>query len=512
MIINNGIKQEFSAPYSPHQNGTVERSWRTIFNMARCLLLDAKLPKIMWTHAIKTAVYIRNRCFNPRTGKTPYELFTGKKPNLSNMHLFGSRCHAYIQIKKKLDPRSEQGVFVGYDGLSPAYLVYFPERNYVRRVRIVKFNDKIQQETVVLEDDLIEYQTPEATSSRPAYNAQATEATIGEQPAAEVTPEPAASDERPACRAAKEATPAATTTGARTSRYPERQRQQPTHLSDYIVGEQSDDSSTSDLSLAKCYVDYCYRVADIPKNYTEAVNSHEKEKWQIAMSEEIKSLNENQTFDLVPSVPGKTVIGGRWVYAVKFGPDNKEKFKARYVAKGYAQIKDIDYQETFSPTARVTSVRMLLQHAIQEDLVVHQLDVKTAYLNANIDCEVYVDQPEGYALTNSNNEKLVCKLKKSLYGLKQSGRNWNNMLHTFLLGEHFEQSFADNCVYTRFVNNVRVIIIIWVDDMIIAASDNVVLNSVKISLCNKFKMKDIGQLSWFLGMEFEFEGDCIKMS
>ena len=98
--------------------------------MARCLLLSASLPKTMWTYAVKTAVYIRNRSFNPHTGKTLYEVFTGKKPNLSNMHIFGDSCHTYIQIKKILDPHNEQGIFVGY----------FSEKNDVRRVTL-----KIQQ-------------------------------------------------------------------------------------------------------------------------------------------------------------------------------------------------------------------------------------------------------------------------------------------------------------------------------------------------------------------------------
>ena len=102
----NKIKHEFSAPYSPHQNGTVERSWRSIFEIARCLILEAQLPKYLWTYAVKTAAYIRNRCFNSRTEITPYESFTGRKPNIANMHIFGSKCYAYVQNKKKLDPQS----------------------------------------------------------------------------------------------------------------------------------------------------------------------------------------------------------------------------------------------------------------------------------------------------------------------------------------------------------------------------------------------------------------------
>lgn len=106
--------------------------------MARCLSIEANFPKIMWTYAVMASVYIRNRCFNSRLGKTPYEALTGSKPNLSNMHVFGSVCFAYVQKAKKLDPRSKEEIFVGYDKRSPASLVYFPETNKVERVRCVK--------------------------------------------------------------------------------------------------------------------------------------------------------------------------------------------------------------------------------------------------------------------------------------------------------------------------------------------------------------------------------------
>ena len=124
LLLKNHIKHELSTPYSPHQNGTAERAWRSLFDVARCLLIDAELPKQLWTYAVMTSAYIRNRCYNPRTGKTPYEYLTGIKPNLSNMHVFGTVCYAYVQNKTKLDPRAEKGIFVGYDRSSPAFLVY----------------------------------------------------------------------------------------------------------------------------------------------------------------------------------------------------------------------------------------------------------------------------------------------------------------------------------------------------------------------------------------------------
>lgn len=152
LLVRNHIKQELSAPYSPHQNGTVERFWRTLSETARCLILESKLPKELWTNAVKAAAKIRNRCYNPRTGKTPIELLTGQKPNLSNMHTFGTVCFAYLQ-NKKFDARCVRGIFVGYDEKSPAYFLYFlPEKQEVKKVRCVRFTEKFGQEMEGHED------------------------------------------------------------------------------------------------------------------------------------------------------------------------------------------------------------------------------------------------------------------------------------------------------------------------------------------------------------------------
>lgn len=139
LLRKKGIKHETSCPNSPHQNGTAERHWRTLFEMARCLLLDSSVPKMLWPYAVQTAAHIRNRCYNNRTKKTPYFCMTEKKPDLSKMWIFGSECYAYEYYHKKVDPKGVKGVFVGYDKNSPAYLVYHPEAGKVMKHRLIKF-------------------------------------------------------------------------------------------------------------------------------------------------------------------------------------------------------------------------------------------------------------------------------------------------------------------------------------------------------------------------------------
>ena len=438
--------------------------------MARCLLLEAKLPKFLWTYAVNASAYIRNRCFNPRTGMTPYESLTGVKPKFDCMHVFGSVCFGYVQSKSKLDARSERAIFVGYDRNSPAYLLYYPEKNDVKRVRCVKFTEKYQVEPEPLFETIVPQpirQNVDDGGVIPNEN-EDVQRNVDEP------------------------------------RYPRREHNKPKYLADFVTNV-SDNIELSEF-------DYCYSVCHVPNSYVDAMSSPEQSEWKNAMNEEITSLKENDTFELVKPPVGHPVVGGRWVFALKTDQNGDQKFKARYVAKGYSQTAGVDYSETFAPTARFTSIRMLMQLAVQENLIVHQMDVKGAYLNAPIDCEIYMQQPEGYEESGKNGEKLVYKLKRSLYGLKQSGRNWNAMLHEYLTSEGFEQSLADPCVYTKNRKGCKAIIIVWVDDIIVAASDSRSLDDVKESLRGKFKMKDLGQLSWFLGIEFKQERDRIIMS
>lgn len=158
-------------------------------------------------------------------------------------------------------------------------------------------------------------------------------------------------------------------------------------------------------------------------------------------------------------------------------------------------------EETFSPTANLTCVRVLMQKSAQENLILHQMDVTTAYLNPSIDHEIYMEQPEGYEVKSNSNVKLVCKLQRSLSGLKQSGRNWNKVLHEYLTKIHFVQNQADHCVYTRETENEKVLMVLWVDDVIIAASNENALRDVKKMLALRFKMKDLGRLRHFLSID-----------
>ena len=154
----------------------------------------------------------------------------------------------------------------------------------------------------------------------------------------------------------------------------------------------------------------------------------------------------------------------------------------------------------------------MMQISAENNLLVHQLDVKTAYLNAPIDCEIYMQQPEGFEEHSNNNETLVWKLNKSLYGLKQSGRNWNSLLHTLFEENGLTQSKVDACLYYQMNNEKVIFVVVWVDDIIVAANSEKYLNETKELLKQSFKMKDLGQISWFLGIQFKQTNNGIEMS
>ena len=167
-----------------------------------------------------------------------------------------------------------------------------------------------------------------------------------------------------------------------------RTRNPPAYLNDYVVEnglKDAEDNDTTVDTVLNCYdfhnTDYCFKTAiTVPKTYRQATSSPEAEKWKDAMNDEVKSLEENKTYDIVALPEGKTAIGGRWVYAVKVEPGGNERFKARYVAQGYSQRPGSDYTETFAPTPRMSTVRMLMHIAVQFDFLIHHMDVKTAYV------------------------------------------------------------------------------------------------------------------------------------
>ncbi|NWD34177.1 hypothetical protein HX793_30735, partial [Pseudomonas reactans] len=187
---------------------------------------------------------------------------------------------------------------------------------------------------------------------------------------------------------------------------------------------------------------------DEPANYQEAVAGPESAKWKEAMDSEIKSMYDNQVWNLVDNVPGRKTVGCKWIFKKKTDMDGKvHTFKARLVAKGFTQTPGVDYDETFSPVAKIKSIRIMLAIAAFHDYEIWQMDVKTAFLNGKLTEDVYMNQPEGFVDAKYPNK--VCKLERSIYGLKQASRSWNLCFHEKVKEFGFSRSEDESCVYVK---------------------------------------------------------------
>ena len=195
------------------------------------------------------------------------------------------------------------------------------------------------------------------------------------------------------------------------------------------------------------HVAYNVCQIDEPKSIREAFEGDYAKEWKAATDSEYKSLIENNTWELTELPVGRKLIGSKWIFRVKYDNDGTvERFKGRLVAKGFTQEYGIDYDETFSPVVRFSSITTLLAYAVEKQMLIHQMDVVTAFPNGKLEEEIYMQQPEGYI--NPSEEHLVCKPNRSLYGLKQSPRCWNKEFRNYVKKMGFRESGADPCIYS----------------------------------------------------------------
>ncbi|KAL9274273.1 Retrovirus-related Pol polyprotein from transposon TNT 1-94-like protein [Drosera capensis] len=227
-------------------------------------------------------------------------------------------------------------------------------------------------------------------------------------------------------------------------------------------------------------------------------------KWIKAMREEYKSMQDNKVWELVQLPEGAKPVGCKWVFKSKRDANgNVERYKARLVAKGYTQIEDVDYKETFSPVSSKDSFRTIMALVAYFDLELYQMDVKTAFLNGDIEETIYMVQPENFEVDDP--KKMVCKLRKSIYGLKQASRQWYHKFHQVILSYGFEMNVVNDCVYHKFSGSKFIFLVLYVDDILLATNDMCILHETKKFLSSNFEMKDLGEASFVLGIQIHRE-------
>ncbi|KAH9324630.1 hypothetical protein KI387_004808, partial [Taxus chinensis] len=237
--------------------------------------------------------------------------------------------------------------------------------------------------------------------------------------------------------------------------------------------------------------------SDEPSIVQEALHS---KSWKDAMDYEYQSVMKNNTWQLVDLPPRKKPIGCRWIFKTKYKADGiVDKHKARLVAKGYTQKEGIDYEETFAPTAKIKTIRMIFALVAWFDLKVHQMDVTSVFLNGDLQEEVYMTQPEGYVILGR--EEKVCRLKKSLYGLKQAPRAWYIKIDEHLVQHGFVRNPYDPNLYLEKQGGEMVIVVVYVDDLVITGSLVKMIDETKKDLKRSFDMIDLGLMHYCLGLE-----------
>jgi hypothetical protein len=463
------------------------------------MLAEFNLEKKYWGEATNTACYLINRLPSSSIDTTPYEKWFREKPKYDQLKVFGCKAMVHIpkEKRRKLDEKSRALFFVGYaenqkgwrflDTSTNKIIIsrdakFFEEELYAKKSDIVV--NKKPEQSVVFEKSISEGEENDETlsqnsSDEPNVDFDGDETLVNENENilenVETSPEPPlvreseSEDEDPVIE----------------RRVSNREKK---GVPPVRYGQETKKVQMSDDPKE-------------PKDFQEAMSSPEKLKWMEAMDEEMKSQKENNTWDLVELPNGKKTVGCKWVFKIKRNASGEiVKYKARLVAQGFTQKFGVDYDEVFAPVTRLTTLRVLLGIASKKKLILKHFDVKTAYLCGNLDEEIFMRQPRGY-----QQGSLVCKLKKSLYGLKQSARCWNKKLHDVLISLKFQQSSADPCLYTKQVNGKLMYLLVYVDDLLIAFDEEKEISRLLEELQRNLPIISLGDAKQFLGLQIKKE-------
>uniref|UniRef100_A0A2N9HTD6 Integrase catalytic domain-containing protein n=1 Tax=Fagus sylvatica TaxID=28930 RepID=A0A2N9HTD6_FAGSY len=481
-----------SFPGTSQQNGRAERKLRHILDTVRALLLSSKVPVPFWGEAVLTAAHAINRIPSPTiSNQTPYERLFGSPPHYQHLRSFGSACFVLLQPHEhnKLEPRSRLCCFLGYGETQKGYRCYDPIAHRLRISRHVVFWEhrlftEVSQfrpsfSLSSLSDLFPEVSPPslESFPPSPEVSTSIPQTESSDHSSGSSSQEtPHSSPESPAPAPSEDPAPA--TTLRRSSRV----TTLPSHLRDF-----------------HCYT--ALATLHEPHSYREASSNP---LWQAAMAEELDALSRTRTWDLVDLPPEKSVVGCKWVFKIKTRSDGSiERYKARLVAKGFTQEYGIDYEETFAPVARLSSVRTLLAVAASRQWKLFQMDVKNAFLNGDLSEEVYMQPPPGL----SHPPDKVCRLRRALYGLKQAPRAWFAKFSSTVSRLGFSISSYDSALFLRRTGKGTILLLLYVDDMIITGDDLSGIQELKAFLSQNFEMKDLGHLNYFLGLEITSSDD-----
>ncbi|CAH9109373.1 unnamed protein product [Cuscuta epithymum] len=566
-FLNSGILFQTSCVYTPQQNGRVERKHRHILDMARTLRFHAHLPIHFWGECVLTAGYLINRLPTPiLENKSPYELLYHKLPMYDHLRVFGCLCYAHSkdQSGDKFAARGLKCVFLGYAYSQKGWKVYdlvshrhfvsrditfvenqFPYAHYERpsislnnEVPHYGKNSILDAEQLLysphIEDDREHFETtggnpllpPSVSHAEDSHSAN-TNAAVFENN----TPQDTDVHNANNGEGSSPDTSHATDTAGGQLRRGERSRHKPVWHKDYAI--QLNTMKMETLPFAHStptvdsgnpyplshYVNYnrfsvrhrafiaAISASKEPGTYREAASDPH---WRAAMQQEIAALERTGTWTLQDLPPGKKPIFCKWVYKIKYKSDGTiDRYKARLVVCGNKQVQGIDYNETFAPVAKMVTVRTILAIAASRAWEIHQMDVDNAFLHGDLNEEVYMHLPPGYTASTPGK---VCRLLRSLYGLRQAPRCWFSKLTTALISYGFSQSHADYSLFTLKRGSHMLCVLVYVDDLLITGTSKSMICAFKTHLAKTFPIKDLVHMKYFLGLEVARNSTGIYLS
>ncbi|KAG7563872.1 Integrase catalytic core [Arabidopsis suecica] len=461
-----GIERQVTVPYSPQQNGVAERMNRSLMEMARTLLADQGLPHKLWAEALFTSNYLQNLLPTKaiEDDVTPIEKWSGHKPTVEHLKVFGSICYVHIPKEKrsKLEEKAKRGIFIGYSSNSKGYRVLLLDEEKVEISRDVAFEEGKKW-------DWVKRVEVKKNSSIPVSVSQSQE----EQRQNISSPVLSQIDEQDINQG-----------GEGSSTPPKKYKS---------MAEIMQIAPMVDLDGTEA----CFAVFEEPQCYADACVVKE---WRDAMNEEIKMIEKNRTWSLVEKPEKKNVISVKWIYRIKTDANGVPfKYKARLVARGFSQEYGVDYLETFAPVSRHDTIRAVLALAAQMQWKLYQMDVKSAFLNGELEEEIYVAQPPGFIVEGE--EEKVLRLRKALYGLKQAPRAWYGRIDSYFLQHGFQRSMNDAALYVMKKDKDILVVSLYVDDIIVTGNNTQLIDKFKEEMKLEFEMTDMGLLNYFLGME-----------
>lgn len=387
-----GIARHLTAPYSPQQNGLVERRNRTLMEMTRSLMKHMKVPNYLWGESVRHTTYLINRvATRVLVDRTPYEVYKKRKPSVTHLKVFGCVCFAKVDTPhlKKLDDRSKELVHLGTEPGSKAYRLYDPNHRKIIVSRDVKFDEKrswdwnkSMAETSESQPGMFKVILGEYGNNGIRDEEEETEK---EKEQSKIPGEQSTQENRASCDpSSSSVTIASSSENIEAPRRSTRITKRPSYLEDYV-------------QLAEEEIEHILLLLDEePWSFSEAMKENV---WRDACEDEIASIIKNETWTLVDLPAGAKAIGLKWIFKVKRNADGTiNKYKSRLVAKGYIQRYRIDFEEVFAPVTRIETVRFLIALAASNGWEIHHLDVKTAFLHGDLKETVYVSQPEGFEI------------------------------------------------------------------------------------------------------------------